>query len=152
MIDTWEWDKRQSSIDMRWGMIQHSDQRIQLCYYPDWVIYEGAPKLSSVVCKTRTAVEPLLIKSLYHFIGMRQREPFHIPWIIPLTSAVKCIYHLFILMLYLILSLGNEHDRVCKFYWWVESVWLLLHKFWSHFGIFGVKYQTFQRVVPACIH
>ena len=43
-------------------------------------------------------------------------------------------------------------SRVCKFYWWVESVWLLLHKFWSHFGIFGVKYQTFQHVVPICIH
>ena len=49
--------------------------------------------------------------------------------------------------------------RVCKFYWWVESVWLLLHKFWSHFGIFGVKYhnekshfQTFQHAVLACIH
>ena len=42
--------------------------------------------------------------------------------------------------------------RVCKFYWWVESVWLLLHKFRSHFGIFGVKYQTFQHVVLACIH
>ena len=40
---------------------------------------------------------------------------------------------------------------VCKFYWCVESVWLLLHKFWSHFGIYGVKYQTFQHVVPACI-
>ena len=45
------------------------------------------------------------------------------------------------------------------FYWWVESLWLLLHKFWSHFGIFGVKYhnekshfQTFQHVVLACIH
>ena len=34
--------------------------------------------------------------------------------------------------------------RVCKFYWWVESVWLLLHKFWSHFGIFGVKYHYEQ--------
>ena len=43
-------------------------------------------------------------------------------------------------------------SRVCKFYWWVESVWLLLHKFWSHFGIFGVKYQTFQHMVPVCIH
>ena len=32
--------------------------------------------------------------------------------------------------------------RVCKFYWWVESVWLLLHKFWSHFGIFEVKYHN----------
>ena len=49
--------------------------------------------------------------------------------------------------------------RICKFYWWVESLWLLLHKFWSHFGIFGVKYhnekshfQTFQHVVLACIH
>ena len=49
--------------------------------------------------------------------------------------------------------------RVCKFYWWVESLWLLLLKFWSHFGIFGVKYhnekshfQTFQHVVLACIH
>ena len=52
-----------------------------------------------------------------------------------------------------------KNYRVCKFYWWVESVWLLLHKFWSHFGIFGVKYhnekshfQTFQHVVLACIH
>ena len=96
-------------------MIQYSDQRIQPRYCPDYVIYKGAPKLSSVVCKTRTAVEPLLIKSLYHFIGMRQREPFHIPWIIPLTSAVKCIYHLFILMLYLILSLGNEHAGFANF-------------------------------------
>ena len=26
-------------------------------------------------------------------------------------------------------------SSVCEFYWWVESVWLLLHKFWSHFGI-----------------
>ena len=26
-------------------------------------------------------------------------------------------------------------SRVCKFYWWVESLWLLLRKFWSHFGI-----------------
>ena len=49
--------------------------------------------------------------------------------------------------------------RVCKFYWWVEPVWLLLHKFWSHFGIFGVKYhnkkshfQTFRHLVLACIH
>ena len=40
-----------------------------------------------------------------------------------------------------------------------KLVWLLLHKFWSHFGIFGVKYhnekshfQTFQHVVLACIH
>ena len=48
--------------------------------------------------------------------------------------------------------------RVCKFYWWVESVWLLLHKFWSHFGISGVKYHNeknpfseFQQVVLACI-
>ena len=32
-------------------------------------------------------------------------------------------------------------SRDCKFYWWVESMWLLLHKFWSHFGIFGVKYH-----------
>ena len=30
--------------------------------------------------------------------------------------------------------------RVCKFYWWVESLWLLLHKFWSHFGI--LKYHN----------
>ena len=52
---------------------------------------------------------------------MRQREPFHIPWIIPLTSAVKCIYHLFILMLYLILSLGNEHVMKTSFH----SVYLL---------------------------
>ena len=28
----------------------------------------------------------------------------------------------------------------------------LLHKFWSHFRIFGVKYQTFQHTVLACIH
>ena len=28
---------------------------------------------------------------------------------------------------------------------------LLLHKFWSHFGIFGVEYQTFQHVVLVCI-
>ena len=35
----------------------------------------------------------------------------------------------------------------------------LLHKFWSHFEIFGVKYhneksyfQTFQHMVLACIH
>ena len=52
-----------------------------------------------------------------------------------------------------------SRPRVCKFYWWVESLWLLLHKFWSHFGIFGVKYhsekshfQTFKHVVLACIH
>ena len=51
------------------------------------------------------------------------------------------------------------HIRVCKFYWWVESLWLLLHKFWSHLGIFGVKYhnekshfQTFEHVVLSCIH
>ena len=50
-------------------------------------------------------------------------------------------------------------SRVCKFYWWVESLWLLLRKFWSHFGIFRVKYHnkkshfpTFQHVVLACIH
>ena len=43
-------------------------QRIQPCYCPDWVIYEGASKLSSIVCKTTTAVQSLLIKSLYHFI------------------------------------------------------------------------------------
>ena len=49
--------------------------------------------------------------------------------------------------------------RVCKFYWWVESEWLLLHKFWGNIGIFGVKYhneksqfQTFQLVVLVCIH
>ena len=35
-------------------------------------------------------------------------------------------------------------SRVCKFYWWLESLWLLLHKFWSHFGIFGVKYHIFR--------
>ena len=29
-------------------------QRIQPCYCPDWVIYEGAPKLSSVICKNRS--------------------------------------------------------------------------------------------------
>ena len=53
----------------------------------------------------------------------------------------------------------SETNRVCKFYWQVESVWLLLHKFWSHFGIFGVKhhnekshFQTFQQGVLACIH
>ena len=53
----------------------------------------------------------------------------------------------------------NNTTRVCKFYRWVESLWLVLHKFWSHFGIFGVKYhdekshfQTFQHVVLACIH
>ena len=57
------------------------------------------------------------------------------------------------------ISRANHIYRVCKFYWWVESLWLLLHKFWSHFGIFGVKYhnekshfQTFQHVVIACIH
>ena len=55
--------------------------------------------------------------------------------------------------------LMEQWPRVCKFYCWVESVWLLLHKFWSHFGIFGVKYhnenshfQTFQHAVLACIH
>ena len=37
-----------------------------------------------------------------------------------------------------------KNYRVCKFYWWVESVWLLLHKFWSNFGIFGVKYHNEQ--------
>ena len=53
----------------------------------------------------------------------------------------------------------SKNSRVCKFYWWVESVWLLLHKFWSHFVIFGVRYhnekshfQTFRHVVLACIH
>ena len=53
----------------------------------------------------------------------------------------------------------SETNRVCKFYRRVESVWLLLHKFWSHFGIFGVKhhnkkshFQTFQQGVLACIH
>ena len=52
-----------------------------------------------------------------------------------------------------------SYTRVCKFYWWVESLWLLLHKFWSHFGIFRVKnhnekshFQTFQHMVLACIH
>ena len=34
------------------------------------------------------------------------------------------------------------YRRVCKFYWRVESVWLLLHKLWSHFGIFGIKYHN----------
>ena len=50
--------------------------------------------------------------------------------------------------------IGLHCNRVCKFYWWVESLWLLLHKFWSHFGIFGVKYhnekshfQTFQPTI-----
>ena len=48
--------------------------------------------------------------------------------------------------------------RDCKFYWLVESLWLPLHKFWSHFGKFGVKYhnekshfQTLQHVVLAWI-
>ena len=48
--------------------------------------------------------------------------------------------------------LQSREYWICKFYWWVESVWLLLHKFRSHFGIFGVKYQTFQHMVLACIH
>ena len=36
----------------------------------------------------------------------------------------------------------NDLFRVCKFYWWVESLWLLLYKFWSHLGIFGVEYHN----------
>ena len=38
------------------------------------------------------------------------------------------------------LEVKSIPSRVCKFYRWVESVWLLLHKFWSH-GIFGVKHD-----------
>ena len=38
-------------------------------------------------------------------------------------------------------------SRVCKFYWWVESVWLLLHKLWSHFEII-IWSQVSQRKKP----
>ena len=33
----------------------------------------------------------------------------------------------------------DSTNRVCKSYWWVKWVWLLLNKFWSHFGVSGVK-------------
>ena len=49
------------------------------------------------------------------------------------------------LIFWFILINWLQFVRVCKFYWWVESLWLLLHKFWSHFGIFGVKYQNEKR-------
>ena len=35
-------------------------------------------------------------------------------------------------------------SRVCKFYCWVESVWLLLHKFWSPFGVSQWKTQFYS--------
>ena len=78
-------------------------------------------------------------------------EPLMLVWVsINLNSIFRSIQVAFSI-------LGT--CRVCKFYWWVESLWLLLHKFWSHFGISGVKYhnekshfQTFQHAVLACIH
>ena len=40
----------------------------------------------------------------------------------------------------------SETNRVCKFYRRVESVWLLLHKFWSHFGISKVSWHVYTIV------
>ena len=37
--------------------------------------------------------------------------------------------------------------RVCKFYWWVESLWLLLHKFWSQFWR---KIRQIWRICEPC--
>ena len=73
-------------------------------------------------------------------------------WCINFIVKSFCLFHNF--MMHVIVN----NARVCKFYWWVESVWLLLHKFWSHFGIFGVKYHNEKRhfqtcqTVLACIH
>ena len=37
--------------------------------------------------------------------------------------------------------------RVCKFYWWVESLWLLLQKFWSQFWR---KIRQIWRICEPC--
>ena len=43
-------------------------QRIQPCYCPDWVTYEGAPKLSSVICKNHDSSAIVTNKVTLRFI------------------------------------------------------------------------------------
>ena len=65
-------------------------------------------------------------KAWFMFSFRKQTGHLHV-------TSVQCICSLDIFLLINI--------RVCKFYWWVESVWLLLHKFWSHFGISSITMQ-----------
>ena len=37
--------------------------------------------------------------------------------------------------------------RVCKFYWWVESDWLLLHKFWSSFWNIWSQISQWKKLI-----